>query len=226
MQQRQTLVPVAVSLLRYGVYFTAVVMGVQEAGIDTTPLLAGAGIFGVVLGLGAQAFVGDIVGGFFILFESLFLVGDLVEVAGIRGRVEEIGVRITKIRDDAGVLHAIPNGEVRKISSHSKGYVFAVVDVRVPYGEDIAKVRSLLGEAGEAVIAGERGASGPPETKVQELSETSVVVRVSVRVAPGRNEDASDDLRQRALDKLVAAGVAAPSARRVVVISQKEQKAD
>ncbi|UQA55343.1 mechanosensitive ion channel family protein [Polyangium aurulentum] len=220
-QQRRTLVPVAAGILRYGVYFAAMMMAIEEAGIDTTPLLAGAGIFGVVVGLGAQAFVGDIVGGFFILFEGLFLVGDLIEVAGVRGRVEEVGVRMTKVRDDAGVLHAIPNGEVRKVSSHSKGYVQAVLDVRVPYAEDNARVRKLLEEVAEAVIADERGAEGPPELKVQELTEASVVVRVAVRVAPGRSEDATDKLRLLALEKLRAAGIPAPPPAQRVIVTER-----
>ena len=94
--------------------------------------------------------MGDIVGGFFILFEGLFLVGGLVEVASVRGRVEEVGVRMTKVRDDARVLHAIPNGVVRKVSSHSKGYVHASLDVRGPYDEDNARGRALLNQVGEA----------------------------------------------------------------------------
>src|SRR6185369_3247090 len=146
LQRRKTLVPVAEGLLRYGIYFTAIIMALREASIDPTPLLAGAGVLGVAVGLGAQAFVGDIVAGFFILFENLLLVGDLVEVSSVKGKVEEIGVRITKIRDDAGVLHAIPNGEVRKVANHSKAYVNAVIDVHIPYEEDVGRVRSLLME--------------------------------------------------------------------------------
>lgn len=144
LQQRKTLVPVAMGFVRYAIYFSALVMGLREAAIDPTPLLAGAGVIGVAIGFGAQTFVGDIVAGFFILFEDLLLVGDLVEIGGIQGRVEEIGVRITKIRDDLGVLHSIPNGELRKVANHSRTFVNAVVDVHVPYEEDVPRVRDLL----------------------------------------------------------------------------------
>jgi small-conductance mechanosensitive channel len=221
LQQRRTLVPVAVGFLRYGIYFSAVVMVLREASIDPTPLLAGAGVIGVAIGLGAQAFVGDIVAGFFILFENLILVGDLVEVGGVKGKVEEIGVRITRIRDDSGVLHAIPNGEVRKVSSHSKAYVNAVVDVYVPYEEDMRRVRDLLAKVTEAALQEEPGA-GPQEVKVQELAEGSVLFRVSARVPPGRDEDVSDVLRARLLDALRDAGVGAPRARRAVLIDDAE----
>jgi small conductance mechanosensitive channel len=218
LQQRRTLVPVAMGLLRYGIYFGALIMVLKEADIDPTPLLAGAGVIGVAVGLGAQAFVGDIVAGFFILFENLLLVGDLVEVSGVRGKVEEIGVRITKIRDDSGVLHAIPNGEVRKVSSHSKAYVNAVVDVYVPYEEDARRVGPLLAAAAEAVLEAETGSRGLVEVKVQELNEASVMLRVIARAPPGKDEDIGDVIRARVLSELRDAGIGAPRMRRAVLI--------
>ncbi|MDC3962610.1 mechanosensitive ion channel family protein [Polyangium jinanense] len=221
LQQRRTLVPVAVGFLRYGIYFSALVMVLREASIDPTPLLAGAGVIGVAIGLGAQAFVGDIVAGFFILFENLLLVGDLVEVSGVRGKVEEIGVRITKIRDDSGVLHAIPNGEVRKVANHSKAYVNAIVDVHVPYEEDLTRVRSLLASVAEKALSGQAGANGPVEVKVQELNEGSVLLRVIARVPPGQDEDLGDLLRERIVDELREAKIGAPRPRRAVLIESK-----
>ncbi|WP_437680235.1 mechanosensitive ion channel family protein [Sorangium sp. So ce131] len=217
-QQRKTLVPVAMGLVRYGIYFSALLMVLRAADIDTTPLLAGAGVLGVAVGLGAQAFVGDIVAGFFILFENLLLVGDLVEVSSVRGVVEEIGVRITKIRDDAGVLHAIPNGEVRKVANHSKGYVNAVVDVYVPYEEDLRRVRSILSSSVQKVLEEETGQRGPVEVNVEELGEGSILLRVVARVPPGKDEDLGDAMRASVVDDLRSAGIGAPRARRAVLI--------
>lgn len=217
-QQRMTLIPVAVGFVRYGIYFSALVMVLREASIDPTPLLAGAGVIGVAIGFGAQAFVGDIVAGFFILFENLLLVGDLVEVAGVRGKVEEIGVRITKIRDDAGVLHAIPNGEVRKVASHSKAYVNAVVDVHVPYEEDLHRVRALLRSVADKVVEKETGARAPVEVKVQELTEGSVLLRLIAQVPPGQDEDLGDELRACVVEALRAAGIGAPRVRKAVLL--------
>jgi moderate conductance mechanosensitive channel len=218
MQQRQTLVPVAMGLVRYGIYFCALLMALRAADIDTTPLLAGAGVLGVAVGLGAQAFVGDIVAGFFILFENLLLVGDLVEVAKVRGYVEEIGVRITKIRDEAGVLHAIPNGEVRKVANHSKGFVNAVVDVHVPYEEDPRRVRALLTSLAEQTLFEETGQRGPLDVVVEELTEGSILYRVSARVPPGKNDDVGYAMRVCIVEGLRREGVGAPRARRAVII--------
>ncbi|WP_394850565.1 mechanosensitive ion channel family protein [Pendulispora brunnea] len=203
-QQRRTLVPVAVGLLRYGIYFSALVMVLREADIDPTPLLAGAGVLGVAVGFGAQAFVGDIVAGFFILFENVLLVGDNVEVSGVRGMVEEIGVRITKIRDESGVLHAIPNGEVRKVANHSKVYVNAVVEVHVPYDEDLTRVRELLQSVSAEVLEAELNHRGVVEVKVHELGQQTVTLRVLARVPPGKDLDMATKLRLRLVDELRA----------------------
>jgi small conductance mechanosensitive channel len=108
-RSRQTLAPLIVSVLRYAVYFAAIVMTMGRIGTDPTPLLAGAGILGVTVGLGAQKLVSDLVFGFFIFFEGMFFVGDYMECADVEGCVEEVGVHITKVRGRGGVLHAIPH---------------------------------------------------------------------------------------------------------------------
>ncbi|WP_437613626.1 mechanosensitive ion channel family protein [Sorangium sp. So ce834] len=218
LQQRKTLVPVAMGFVRYAIYFSALVLGLREASIDPTPLLAGAGVIGVAIGFGAQTFVGDIVAGFFILFENLLLVGDLVEIGGIQGRVEEIGVRITKIRDELGVLHSIPNGEVRKVANHSRSYVNAVVDVHVPYEEDVQRVRELLARVAEKEVELQTGAPGQVDVGVEELNEGSIVLRISARVPPGKNKEVNDALRGRVVEELCKAQVSAPRPRRAVLI--------
>ncbi|WP_394825503.1 mechanosensitive ion channel family protein [Pendulispora albinea] len=206
-RQRKTLVPVAVGVLRYGIYFSTIVMVLREFAIDPTPLLAGAGVLGVAVGFGAQSFVGDIVAGFFILFENLLLVGDEVEVSGVRGTVEEIGVRIIKIRDDAGVLHAIPNGQVRKVANHSKVYVKSVVDVYVPYDEDLARIRAMLESVAEETLYAKVGERVRVEVRVQELGQGCVLLRVMGRVPPGKDDDISIALRARILDALRGANI-------------------
>jgi moderate conductance mechanosensitive channel len=213
-QQHQTLVPVAAGIVRYGIYFAALTVVLQEAGLDPTAILAGAGIVGVAVGLGAQAFVGDIVAGFFILFENLFLVGDLIEAADVKGQVEVIGLRITKIRDDFGVLHSIPNGDMRKVANHSRGYVNATVDISVPHEADLQQVINLLASARQGFW--DSGILTEAEVKLQEVREAGIVLRTMVRVRPGMDEDISDRLRKRLLDALRTAGVGVPRAQHMV----------
>lgn len=217
-QQRQTLVPVAASILRYLIYFMAVVMSLKEVGLDPTPVLAGAGVAGIAVGLGAQSFIGDLVAGFFILFENLFLVGDQIEVGEAKGKVEEIGVRTTKIRDDEGILHIIPNGEVRRIASRSKGYVNVVVDLPVPYGEDLHRLFDLIQKKMVEVREAHSDITGPTELTIEELSNEGLVVRSVTMVKPGASDEMSDVVRLAFWETLRAAQTMAPH-RRMLLLS-------
>ena len=92
--------------------------------------------------------VTDMVSGFFILFESQYLVGDVVELGDAGGTVEEVGIRVTHIRDDQGKLHIIPNGQIKTVVSFSKGYVNAVVDLKVSTNADLENIFHAMTEAG------------------------------------------------------------------------------
>ncbi len=206
-QQRLTLVPVASSILRYAVYFCMTVMGLQELGVDTSPILAGAGLLGLAVGLGAQTFVGDVVSGFFILFEGLFLVGDRVRIGETIGNVEEIGVRVLKLRDEFGVLHCIPNGEVRSVANHARHYVNAVVDFGVPYDEDIPAILAHLKQHVAALRPQHDDILADPEFIVQELLESAVLIRCLLRVKPSRDDAVAEVVRAEVLAALTARGV-------------------
>ena len=217
MQQRQTLVPVAFGLLKYGIYFVAVVTVLRECGVDTTPLLAGAGVASVAVGLGAQSFVGDLVGGFFILFENLFLVGDVIEVSDVKGKVEEIGVRVTKVRDEAGLLHSIPNGEVRKVASHSKGYVNVVVDIPVPHHESIRHVFDVLRTKMAELRAGHSEILSETEFGIEDVRESFLLMRTVTMVKPGITNEMTAVLRLAMWEALVAAGISMPYSRHMML---------
>lgn len=224
-QQRQTLVPVAASILRYLIYFMAVVMSLKEVGLDPTPVLAGAGVAGIAVGLGAQSFIGDLVAGFFILFENLFLVGDQIEVGEAKGKVEEIGVRTTKIRDAEGILHIIPNGEVRRIASRSKGYVNVVVDLPVPYGEDLHRLFDLIQKKMTEVREAHSDITGSTELTIEELSSEGLVVRSVTMVKPGTSDEMSDVIRLACWETLRAAQIRAPH-RRMLLLSPPAEPAN
>lgn len=194
-QQRLTLVPVATSILRYAVYFCMAVMSLQELGVDTSPILAGAGLLGLAVGLGAQAFVGDVVSGFFILFEGLFLVGDRIRVGEVVGNVEEIGVRVLKIRDEYGVLHCIPNGEVRQVANHARQYVNAVVEFSLSYDDDIPAILEHLSDRLSERRREHADMLSDPEFIIQEFRDTGALIRCTVRVKPSCDDAVAEVVR-------------------------------
>jgi hypothetical protein len=100
----------------------------QEVGVEIGPLLASVGIVGLALGLGAQTLVKDVINGLFVLVENQYTVGDIIEVNGLAGRVEEMTLRVTMLRDLQGVLHFIPNSEIRIVSNRSREWSRAVVE--------------------------------------------------------------------------------------------------
>ncbi|NVB42617.1 mechanosensitive ion channel [Pseudenhygromyxa sp. WMMC2535] len=219
-QQRQTLAPITTSLIRYAIYIMAISMALGELGLDASPILAAAGLMGIAVGLGAQTIVGDLVSGFFILFEGMFLVGHRVRVGEVLGVVEDIGVRVTKIRDEYGVLHAIPNGEIREVASHSQRYVNAVVEVGVPYEEDLPRVLGVLAAHLEATRERYPDIIGDSELRIEALRETCVWLEIQTPVRPGQDEDMSEALRLEVVTALGAAGVSPPRARHVVALEK------
>ncbi|MCI0739999.1 MAG: mechanosensitive ion channel family protein, partial [Gemmataceae bacterium] len=158
-------------------------------GIDTGPILAGAGIVGLAAGLGAQSLVTDVVSGFFILFENQYLVGDVVQIGDAAGRVEAVSIRHTQIRDEHGKLHIIPNGQIKSVINFSKGYVNAVVDFKMPASQNLDQVMRDLAEAGRRLRERRREVLGDTVVKgLVELTPTEMTVRAVTRVQPGAHQ--------------------------------------
>jgi len=154
-RRRATIVPLIKTIFRHLTYFIALVMILGVLGVDIMPFLAGAGILGVVIGFGAQPLINDIVSGFFILFENIFLVDDVIDTGKVLGRVEHIDFRTTKIRDPDGNLHILRNGDLSHVKNYSKDFTFAVVEVRVGYEVNVTDVRKVLEECGKKIVAAE-----------------------------------------------------------------------
>jgi moderate conductance mechanosensitive channel len=185
-QKGRTLVPLLQSLCQYVLYFGSFIMMLDVLGVNTAPILAGAGILGLGVGLGAQSLVTDVVSGFFILFEAQYLVGDYVQVGDAAGNVEEVSLRVTKIRDGKGKLHIIPNGQIKGVTSYSKGYVNAVVDVKMPSGSDLEGLFRAMKEAGRRLKAAHREVLA--DTQIHGLVEwgpSDMTIRAVTRVEPG-----------------------------------------
>jgi small conductance mechanosensitive channel len=185
-QKGRTMVPLIHSMCQYVLYFGAAVLMLGALGVDTRPILAGAGILGLAVGLGAQSLVTDVVSGFFILFENQFLVGDYVKINEASGTVEEVGMRVTKVRDGHGKLHIIPNGQIKGVVTYSKGYVNAVVDVKMPSGSDLESLFHAMKEAGQRLRAAHTQVLADTEIHgLVEWGNSEMTIRAVTRVKPG-----------------------------------------
>jgi len=186
-QKGQTLVPLLESVSQYVLYFGCVLAMLRVFEIDTTPILAGAGVIGLAVGLGAQSFFTDLVSGFFILFENQYLVGDFVQIGDAVGRVEAISIRTTQIRDESGKLVIIPNGQIKTVVNYSKDYVNAVVDIKVPISSNLEQVMRDMAEAGRRLKQA-RPQDVLEETIIKglvELTPTEMTIRAVTKVQPG-----------------------------------------
>lgn len=207
------------SLLRYALYFFGGMVVLSELGINTASLIAGAGIVGLAIGFGAQNLVRDVISGFFILFEDQFAVGDYVTLAGVTGYVEEMGLRVTKIREWTGELHIIPNGEIKQVANLSRGEMGVVVEVEIAYEEDISRAISVIDRVCHE-LAGEKAGvvlEEPRVLGVEELGASGVRVRIFGKVKPMEQWAFARELRKRLKEALDEAGIEIPYPRRVIM---------
>jgi small-conductance mechanosensitive channel len=196
-QKGQTLVPLLESVSQYVLYFGCVLMMLHVFGIPTTPILASAGVVGLAVGLGAQNFVTDLVSGFFILFENQYLVGDMVQIGDATGRVEAINIRCTQIRDESGKLYIIPNGQIKTVVNFSKGYVNAVVDIKVPTSTNLDQVMRDMAEAGKRLRERRREVMGETVIKgLVDLTPTDMAIRAVTKVQPGTHLTMQQEYRK------------------------------
>lgn len=173
------------SSVRYLIYFIAIIMILQEFKIDTTSLVAGAGIIGLALGVGAQSLIRDLITGFFIVLENQFAVGDYIVSGDMGGIVEDIGLRVTKLRDSNGVLHIIPHGAIVRVTNFTRGHMQASVTIPIPDGEDVEKVLSLLEEACR-IVASEmpQVVEGPKVVGIVDWHGKELIARLVAKTMP------------------------------------------
>lgn len=219
MQKRraQTLQVLLQSMVTYVLFFVAFIMILQVFGVNTSAILASAGILGLAVGFGAQSLVKDVISGFFILFEDQFAVGDYVETAGVVGVVEEMGLRSCKIRAWTGQLHIVPNGEISKVTNYNRGHMLAVVMVGIAYEADIDRALEVLRQAGEQARAELSDIVETPVVQgVVELADSAVNIRVVAATRAGQQWEVERQLRRRFKLALEAAGIEIPYPRRVI----------
>lgn len=155
-------------------------------GIDAKGLVATAGIGGLAIGLAAKTFIEDFISGIFILAENVFNIGDYVSIAGKDGVVEDVGLRITVIRDFNGELHTIPNNLIKIVTNRSKNIQRALVEVQISYESDLAKAKELLTKGLAEKFEGAKSVIEAPILQAPvALMDSGVLLRVVAYTVPG-----------------------------------------
>ncbi len=195
----RTLQPLTESLVRYIVYFVALVMVLRKINIDATAVLASAGVAGLAVGFGAQHLIRDVISGFFLLFEGLIQVGDVIAVGEHSGLVERISIRTTQIRKYSGELWTIPNGQLQVFGNFNRDFMRALVEVGIAYEGDVEQAMAVMQRVGEEWVAEHHEiALGPPEVQgIQQFRESDVTIRLAVKVKPLEQWAAERELRKR-----------------------------
>jgi small-conductance mechanosensitive channel len=216
-QKAKTLETLMQSGVRYLIYFIAGITILSTLGVKTESVLASAGIVGIAIGFGAQSLVQDVVTGFFIIFEDQFIVGDYIETAGLSGFVEEMGLRVTKLRDFNGVVHVLPNSKIGNVTNHSRGNRTALVEIAVPYSADVASVQAVL-EAALADLAKQLDAiiEGPKILCIVRLSPSEMVWRIWARTKPMQHWSVEREMRKGLKMALDKAGIEPPYPRTIM----------
>ena len=159
-----------------------------ELGVSVAPILATAGVAGVAVGFGAQSLIKDYFNGFFLLLDDQLRQGDVVEIAGKGGLVEEVTLRYVRLRDLDGHVHFVPNGEIKVVTNRTREYATAVLDVGIAYREDPDEALGVMREIARAMRAdadwGARVADDLEVLGVEKWADSAVILRARIRVVP------------------------------------------
>jgi len=226
-----TLSSVVESLGRLIILVIAGMMVLSKLGLNIAPLLASAGVVGIAIGLGAQSLIRDFIGGFLILIEDQFGVGDVISVNGFVGTVEHLSLRRTGIRGLDGSFTIVPNGDVRAVQNLTKDWSRAVVDVDISYDDDVDHAVNVLTELLDGIQEDPTLGSAVLEPAnilgVQALGPYQVTIRLMVKTKPSEQWRVQRELLRRIKQALTSSGVTIPYPHNVTVFrSNNGQETD
>jgi len=201
-KRRDTLISVFISAGRILIIIVVILMILSELDISITPILASLGVASLAIGFGAQYLIRDLIAGIFIIWENQYRVGDVVRIADTTGLVEQINLRKTVVRDLDGILHHVPNGEVRVASNFTRHWSRANLNISVAYKEDLDRVMSILKkiweemaedpEWGQFIIS-----KTPSFLRVDEFGDSGIIIKLAGETQPIKQWDVMGELRRR-----------------------------
>jgi small conductance mechanosensitive channel len=208
------------NVIRFFVVVIAGLMILRSFGLDIGPAVAGLGVVGVAVGFGAQSLVRDYLNGALVLLENQFSKGDVVSVAGVTGTVEDFSLRRTTLRDLDGVVHTVPNGEIKVASNRTRTWARINQNVMVAFGTDIDKAIDVVDEVGRKMAEDpvwKRRILEPPRVeRVESIDEMGITLKILGSVRATEQWAASGEFRKLLLASFAESGIEIPRPHRVV----------
>lgn len=214
-----TLAPILASLARVLIFSAGFITALSQVGINIGAILAGAGIVGLAVGFGAQTLVKDLLSGFFLIFDDVIAVGDDVKIDACEGTVEHIGLRMTSIRAFDGRLWYVPNGSITTLGNFSRGWGRAIVAVGIGYESDVDRALYVMKQVAQQVAEKYKEAVlEPAQTQgVLALLDSSVTVRLYMKVRFDKRWGIEIELRQRVMEAFAKEGIDIPYPHQVTL---------
>jgi small-conductance mechanosensitive channel len=210
-KRMDTLDTLGANILQFFIVAIAGLMLLGQIGLDIGPAIAGLGVVGIAVGFGAQSLVRDYLTGSLILIENQFAKGDIVQIAGVTGTVEDFTLRRTTLRDLDGVVHTVPNGEIKVASNQTRTWARINQDITIAYGTDIDKATELVDAVGREMAADpvwkRRVLEAPRVQRVESMDASGITLKILGTVRAADRWEASGDFRKRLLAALELSGI-------------------
>ena len=223
-QKMKTLIPVIRTAVNIAAGFIGGIIVLGQLGVNTTPILAGAGIVGLAVGFGSQTLVKDLINGLFILFEESIRVGDYVDVGKDGGMVEAIGLRTVKLRDVSANVHIVPNSTINSVVNYSKEFSRAVIDIGVAYKEDADEVIAILMEVGEGMREDPEYGKNIVEPfevlGLQKFDDSAIIIRCRFTTKPLKQWGLKREFNRRVKRVLDEHGIEIPFPHRTIYMGE------
>jgi small conductance mechanosensitive channel len=211
-QRVETITHVLSSVITVFIFVIAVFVLMGQLGVDIAPMIAGAGVVGVALGFGAQSIVRDFLSGLFMVVEDQFGVGDVIDVGGVSGTVEEFTLRITRLRDIEGNVWHVPNGSILRVGNRSQQWSRAIVDITVGFDAELARATELIKTLADSMWHedewNEIMLAEPEVWGADTLVAEGTVIRTVVKTQPHEQWNVARELRTRIIAAFDEAGIA------------------
>lgn len=223
-KREKTLVTMLHTTSSVVIWITASIIILTELNVNVAAILTGAGVVGIIVGFGAQSTIGDILAGMFIIIENQYRVGDIVTLSAsgkeISGVVEDITIRITRLRDLDGNLHTVRNGLTTIVTNQSFGYANVNIDTKVAYSSDIDFVEKIVNQVGNDLAEDEQWQRHIKEPigfmRIERFDDSGITVKALGKVEPAMQWDVTGEFRRRLKKAFEQNGITIPLPQVVV----------